>query len=88
MALVPFLEPTMDEVDRLAAAVKLADHLNLGTVSLRDIIRRILDKQSGTDRVLIVVDQFEELYTLTADDAARRRFVDELLAASSSPASR
>ena len=44
---------------------------------------RILDKQSGTDRVLIVVDQFEELYTLTPDDEMRRRFLDELLAASS-----
>src|SRR4029077_12927605 len=88
MALIPFLEPTMDEVDRLAAAGKLADHLNSGTISLSDIVGRILDKQSGTDRVLILVDQFEELYTLTADDAARRRFLDELLAASSSPVSR
>jgi hypothetical protein len=33
--------------------------------------------------VLIVVDQFEELYTLTSDEEARRRFLDELLAASS-----
>jgi len=33
--------------------------------------------------VLIVVDQFEELYTLTSDEEARRRFLDELLATSS-----
>ena len=33
--------------------------------------------------MLIVVDQFEELYTLTSDEEARRRFLDELLAASS-----
>jgi energy-coupling factor transporter ATP-binding protein EcfA2 len=88
MALMPFLDPTMDEVDRLAAAGKLADHLNSGTISLSDIVGRILDKQPGTDRVLIFVDQFEELYTLTVDDAARRRFLDELLAASASPVSR
>jgi hypothetical protein len=43
-------------------------------------------KQSGSDRVLMIVDQFEELYTLTTDDAARRRrILDELLAASPSP---
>jgi hypothetical protein len=42
-------------------------------------------KQSGTDRVLMIVDQFEEFYTLTTDDVARRRILDELLAASSSP---
>jgi energy-coupling factor transporter ATP-binding protein EcfA2 len=82
-ALVPLLEPTMGEVDRLAEAGKLAEHFACGTVSLHDVVRRILDKQSGTDRVLIVVDQFEELYTLTQDDAARRLFLDELLTTSS-----
>jgi hypothetical protein len=38
--------------------------------------------------LLIVVDQFEELYTLTTDEEARRRFLDELLAVSSSAGSR
>jgi hypothetical protein len=73
----------MGEVDRLGEATKLAEHFRSGTISLYDIVGRILEKQSGTDRVLIVVDQFEELYTLTSDEEARRRFVDELLAASS-----
>ena len=82
-ALVPLLEPTMGEIDRLAEADKLAEHLRSGTISLFDIVERILEKQSGTDRVLIVVDQFEELYTLTSDEELRRRFLDELLAASS-----
>src|ERR1700758_4484415 len=82
-AIVPLLEPTMAEVDRLAEATKLAEHFRSGTISLYDIVGRVLEKQSGTDRVLIVVDQFEELYTLTSDEEARRRFIDELLAASS-----
>jgi WD40 repeat protein len=82
-AFLPLLEPSMGEVDRLVEATKLAEHFRSGTISLHDIIERILEKQSGTDRVLIVVDQFEELYTLTSDEEARRRFVDELLAASS-----
>jgi len=82
-AFLPLLEPSMGEVDRLAEATKLAEHLRSGTISLYDIVGRILQKQSGIDRVLIVVDQFEELYTLTSDDDARRRFIDELLAASS-----
>jgi hypothetical protein len=63
-ALVPLLEPTMSEVDRLAEGAKLAEHFRSGTISLYDIIELILEKQSGTDRVLIVVDQFEELYNL------------------------
>jgi hypothetical protein len=87
-ALVQLLEPTLDEVDRLAKAARLAEHFRSGTISLYDIVELILEKQSGTDRVLIVVDQFEELYTLTSDEEARRRFLDELLAASSGTASK
>ena len=48
-----------------------------------DLVERIVEKQSEIDRVLIVVDQFEELYTLTLDEEVRRRLLDELLAASS-----
>jgi hypothetical protein len=81
-ALVPFLEPTKSEVERLEEAGKLARLFAAGTVSLYDVVRRILDKQRGTDRVLIFVDQFEELYTLVQDDAGRRKFVDELITAS------
>jgi TIR domain/AAA ATPase domain len=81
-ALIPLLEPAMSEVDRLRESSKLAGSLKSGEVSLYDIVERILEKQSGTDRVLIVVDQFEELYTLTSDEEFRRRFLDELLAAS------
>jgi hypothetical protein len=82
-AFSPLLEPTMDEIDRLTKAAKLAEHFRSGTISLYDIVERVLEKQSGTDRVLIVVDQFEELYTLTSDEEARRRFLDELLVGSS-----
>ena len=82
-AFLPLLEPTMRDVDRLAEAVKLAEHFRSNTISLYDIVGRILEKQSGTNRVLIVVDQFEELYTLTSDEEARRRFLDELLATAS-----
>jgi hypothetical protein len=82
-ALIPLLEPGMSEVDRLWESGKLANSFKPGEVSLYDIVERILEKQSGTDRVLIVVDQFEELYTLTSDEESRRCFLDELLAASS-----
>jgi WD40 repeat protein len=78
-AFLPLLEPTMGEVDRLAEANKLAEHLRSANISLTDIVQRILEKRSVTDRVLIIIDQFEELYTLTSDDEARRRFLDELL---------
>jgi WD40 repeat protein/type II secretory pathway pseudopilin PulG len=80
-ALLPLLEPQMTETDRLAESNKLARYLAEGEIALRDIVQRALDKQPGTHRLLLVTDQWEELYTLTTDDAARRRFINELLEA-------
>ena len=81
-ALVPALEPEMTRVDRLAEVNKLAEHLARGVVSLRDVVTDVLRSQPGTDRLLLFVDQWEELYTLTTDEAVRRRFLAEILDAS------
>jgi hypothetical protein len=81
--LAPPLEPDMPETDRLIAIRRQARALQDRDLALRDIVERVLAKQPGTDRLLLVADQWEELYTLTTDDAARRRFIDELLEASS-----
>ena len=80
-ALLPLLEPEMTEVDRLAEVNKLAVYLQEGRLALRDVVARVLAKQPGTDRLLLVADQWEELYTLTREEQQRRRFVDEILEA-------
>jgi hypothetical protein len=80
-ALLPLLEPEVTEVDRLAEVSKLAGHLHTGDVPLRDVVARVLAKQPGTDRLLLVADQWEELYTLTREEEQRVRFLDELLQA-------
>jgi hypothetical protein len=86
--LLPLLEPQMTETERLAETHKLARYLAAGEIALRDIVQRALDKQPGTHRLLLATDQWEELYTLTPDEAARRRFIDELLdATATSPLS-
>jgi hypothetical protein len=38
--LVPFLEPELREVDRLAEAVKLATYLAEGRLALRDVVAK------------------------------------------------
>ena len=38
-------------------------------------VARVLAKQPGTDRLLLVVDQWEELYTQTRDEEWRSTFV-------------
>ena len=41
----------------------------------------MLELHPEANRLLLVIDQFEELFTLCAEPAMRQRFVDELLAA-------
>ncbi len=45
--------------------------------SLAQVARRVLP--TGT-RALLIIDQFEELFTLTTDDAARQHLIDALIA--------
>lgn len=79
--LMPLLEPDLRETDRLIETNKLAEALLQGTVTLRDISDRALVKQPGTDRLLLLVDQWEELFTLCDDDRARRCLIDNVLEA-------
>ncbi|MEM7119431.1 MAG: AAA family ATPase [Chloroflexota bacterium] len=48
-------------------------------VSLQDVIERILDDHDPGTKILIVADQFEELYTLCQDRKLRHNFLDQLL---------
>jgi WD40 repeat protein len=82
-ALLPLLEADVDEIARLAETNRLASAFERREIGLRDVAERILAKQPGTDRLLLVVDQWEEIYTLTAAEATRRQFIDELLEAAS-----
>ncbi|MFN0089729.1 MAG: AAA family ATPase [Acidimicrobiales bacterium] len=41
-------------------------------------VLKALTPEGGDGAVLLVIDQFEELFTLCADDVARRRFLDSL----------
>jgi WD40 repeat protein/energy-coupling factor transporter ATP-binding protein EcfA2 len=79
-ALVPLLEPEMSEVDRLVEVKKLATALSQKDVGLSDTVSRILEKQSGS-QLLLIVDQFEELYTLSQEEDKQQVFLDLLLEA-------
>ena len=78
-ALMPLIEPDRSETDRLIETTKQAEALSQRTVKLRDVADRLLAKQPGTDRLLLIVDQWEELFTLCQDDGARRCFIDHVL---------
>ncbi|MCX7111051.1 MAG: SUMF1/EgtB/PvdO family nonheme iron enzyme [Proteobacteria bacterium] len=83
--LLPLLQTDLREVDRLDETAKLAQKLTAGAIELRDVIQRILEKQAGTRRFLLVVDQWEELYTHGRVDGKIAQessaFIDQLLQA-------
>lgn len=78
-ALLPSLEPTLSETDRLVGTRKLAQGLSEGELLLEDVVGRILQKNGEANRILLVADQFEELYALCSQPEIRHTFLDVLL---------
>ena len=77
-ALVPLYRPEQDATDQIVQIRKLATCLRNGEVLLADVIGRI-QQNHRNHRVLLIADQFEELYTLCSEEATRRSFLDCLL---------
>ncbi len=86
-ALMPHLEPNLSETDRLVEVNKLAGAFAEGVLGLSEVIERIRHKNAEISQVLLVVDQFEELYTLGGDAAERQKWLDGLLMAIKSTSS-
>jgi WD40 repeat protein/DNA-binding SARP family transcriptional activator len=80
-SLVRAMSPGLDETERLVQAHRLAEALRAGDLRLADAVEHALQGSSQAQRLLLVADQFEELYTLYPERETRRRFLDELLAA-------
>ncbi|MDJ0707927.1 MAG: hypothetical protein QNJ46_32025, partial [Leptolyngbyaceae cyanobacterium MO_188.B28] len=78
-ALVPLYTKNLDATDKIIQARKLAQSLGNGEIPLTDVFAQI-HQNYPTDRVLLIADQFEEIYTLCADQTIRRNFLDTLLA--------
>ncbi|MCC5666113.1 hypothetical protein LC653_19845 [Nostoc sp. CHAB 5784] len=78
-ALIPLYTPELDHTDQIAQTRKLAGYLFNTTVSLADVLRKI-QQNHPNHRVLLIADQFEEIYTLCNNQEIRRKFLDCLLA--------
>ncbi len=69
-----------------AGASQLARDFAVEPRALTDVAARLGgDNGSGRRRVLLVIDQFEELFTLCPDEAERQAFVDNLVTAATEP---
>ena len=73
--------------ESVTAAATLLDDLRTDARSLQLWVRRHLGlaqrgaSQRGGERLLLVIDQFEELFTQCDDEAERQAFIDNLLTA-------
>lgn len=85
-ALMQVLQPDLNEVERLIQVPELASALETGKSRLRDAVDQVLQRQTGTQRLLLVVDQWEELFTMTASEAQRLGFIEHLLEATAKSA--
>ncbi|MFZ1027001.1 MAG: CHAT domain-containing protein [Limnoraphis robusta] len=79
-ALVRQLEPEAGETHKMREAMGLASDFQQGRITVQQVISQILERNPGK-RLLLVADQFEELYTLCPVKEERERFADELLTA-------
>lgn len=78
-ALLPLVEPTVAAIDCLPRLAQLEEGLLHGGATLRDVVAEVLRQQPGTERLLLVVDQWEELYSAGSEAEARERFIAALL---------
>lgn len=78
-------------IGRLAQQPALATHLRLAaadnTIALDEVAEMILGGDAAL-RLLLYIDQFEELFTQTQDESERRRFLALVIGAVQQPAGR
>jgi class 3 adenylate cyclase len=79
--LYPLMDDSQDEADHLIGAQKLAQVMRDGELSLFNIVRRALARHEYAQHLLLVIDQFEEIFTHRPDPEEQHLFLDELLAA-------
>jgi ABC-type oligopeptide transport system ATPase subunit len=84
-AVAPLYVASQSDVERLRNTKLLATSLAGGELTLRDVFADCRSRNKGR-RILLIADQFEEAFTLVADDAVRNRFIDVLLAGFPDPA--
>ena len=79
-ALVRLLKPELDAIQQPGRAAELLQAIREGNLTLPQVVASILESHPNK-RLLLVIDQFEEVYTLCQDTQEQQQFVDALLAA-------
>ena len=77
-ALIQLYALNLNATELIIQARKLAGCFQNNTVPLSDVLKTI-HRNYPQDRILLIADQFEELYTFCSDELTRRQFLDTLL---------
>jgi hypothetical protein len=77
---VSLREPDLAPEEALPKRRKIAAFLTDEPAAAADWFREVVQERGG-GRFLLLIDQFEELYTAVEDEAARNRFIDAILLA-------
>ncbi|MGH7502819.1 MAG: toll/interleukin-1 receptor domain-containing protein [Longimicrobiales bacterium] len=78
-SLDPAVLPIPGDEQRIANARSRGDALRDGRIALRHVLDEKRGTGPGVNRLLVFVDQWEELYTVCDDAAVRSRFIDSLI---------
>ncbi|MEM9266672.1 MAG: pentapeptide repeat-containing protein, partial [Cyanobacteria bacterium P01_F01_bin.13] len=71
-----FVDTSADHLERTAQLVKAEDLIQKGADGLRRLVQT-----AESQKVMLVIDQFEEVFTLCQDDAERQHFFETVLGA-------
>jgi energy-coupling factor transporter ATP-binding protein EcfA2 len=82
-ALAPLLGPA-DFIGQMSLAQKLTAGLESGTISLSSVLADC-SRANGARRILLISDQFEEIFTLVLSEEVRIRFIEILVDAFRDP---
>ena len=77
--IIHLLEPDLTEREQLSEANKLSEDLSEGSTSLLQVMNRIVKKIGEGQQLLLIIDQFEEVYTQCNDTKLREGFIKALL---------
>ncbi|NJS09254.1 MAG: hypothetical protein HC789_02155 [Microcoleus sp. CSU_2_2] len=77
-ALVRVLKPELDETQQPGRAAELANEMNQEKLMLSQVLANILERNPGK-RILLVVDQFEEIYKPNVKEEEQHKFLNQIL---------
>jgi energy-coupling factor transporter ATP-binding protein EcfA2 len=78
-ALIPFLAHDLNPFDQAKETKQLADGFRTKNVSLFDVTKEIIEKCAPNTRLLLIIDQFEELYALCPLTEEKDLFLELIL---------